>query len=490
DGVNDSWDATVEYEGTDEYDNRCRVVTFRPPTGHDGPWEGADIFARHGQVVTLLSICGVDQAALDTRDEDQDARDDLADTIDDVATTSPEDRRPLALDPDTRYEIEVRWSWQAWQATDGEKTPPAAVDSNAWTPADPEVFTFATAPATTDPPEVPDGLNEYLFDASDVGRYVIATEPADGRGTHFVDDPIWIHFEVDHIETLLDQYGHELAIEVRRTDPPPQRGADISMLIAPLATQVAWLPLATQYQATGTRALNQAVLDSPCLPDGSPFGGASAAVDVELDPDADYDLLLTAKGGTGGDRVIRATRFHTSRYAEPDELVAALGFGATGASPPDELILTDDQDLPAGDLVVGDLTLDEALRDIGADTLPLPSYGCRTYLLWRLEGSAWRIAGVLLDSLETMSRQRTVVDADGVAGLGDRAVLERLEIGGRHLDPVRANANWTRVLLVPSTTIEPSGDDLDLVIRTDAADATGSRHLPPRPLLLDREGLL
>jgi hypothetical protein len=487
-----AWDAEVLDETVVD-GRRCRVVRLAPTPGSTGPWEGVDLFVRHGSIVTLVAVCGVDQAALDARDRDQEARDTTRDSIAEQATTPPDERRPLALEPGTEYEIEVRWSWQAWQATDDDDTPPAGTDPAAWTPArKAETFRFQTASPTTTAPATPDALNEHVFDAADVGRYLIAVEPADGRSHHLLDDPIWVHFEVDHLEALLDAYGHELTIEVRRTDPPPQRSeADLAGLLAPRVHATAWFAGARQYQATATTQLNDAVLAAPCLPDGAPFGGASAAITVEgLAPDADYDLLVLATGGLGGDRTVHATRFHTSRYATADELLAAAGFGADGGSPPDELVLTDDHVVAGGDLLVGDVALDTALRDLGADTLPLPDGRARTYVLWRNGPGGWVVAAAIVDSLEPLHRERTVVGADGIPDLAERAVIDHLAIGTDRLEPVRANSTWTRVLFAPSAPIRPTGSELIAVLRTSDGDVVGRRAQPTQPLLLEREGLL
>ncbi|TXC62087.1 hypothetical protein FSC37_23210 [Piscinibacter aquaticus] len=186
-----------------------------------------------------------------------------------------EERREIVLAPSTDYQVEVGWSWQVWQPEDPNETPPDP-DPTAWTSGGTDVLYFATAPDADATPAQQDGLNEFVFDARDVGRYLIGVEPANGRATQFTGDPIWAHFDAGHVKQLLDQYGRTLAIEIRRTDPKPQSTpAALDAVIAPLPLTLARLALPDALQPVGYQLIHEALKDAPCLPGTGPMGGAS-----------------------------------------------------------------------------------------------------------------------------------------------------------------------------------------------------------------------
>jgi hypothetical protein len=85
-----------------------------------------------GQEVTLISLCAVDHRAASLQEQDAAVRDDLAEAIEDA---DPLDGRPVLLDADTEYRIEVDWSWQAWQGMDENDTPPVDPPAASFVPA-------------------------------------------------------------------------------------------------------------------------------------------------------------------------------------------------------------------------------------------------------------------------------------------------------------------------------------------------------------------
>lgn len=474
----------------------CRIMVFQPRSPSAGPWDGFRVLAPAGKVLSLVAVCGIDQRAIDARANDMAVQEQLRDSLVDVLEAVPDQRREIALLADKQYEITVTWRWQAWQPNTPGQTPPDPPPSSAWSLPLTDTWQFKTAADDTSLSATPqDGLNEWKFDARDIERYLIGVEPADGRGTHFTDDPIWVHFDCGHVEQLLEIYERELIIEVRRTDPPPQATPELlSNATAPLDVEMEWFDPAKQFTATGDRRLNEAVLTAPCLmPKAAPFGGASAAVTVKLQPNAGYDLTILARKGT--DRpVVRATRFRTSRYANPTELIAALGYREGSMAPylPDDYLIPDDMQLPAGTgLIEGDISLDDALMAIGADTLPLPTRKARSYALWCF-ADGWLFEGLLVDSLESLKRERTIVAANGQPNLGTRIALVRGLVAGTELVLFRANASWTRVLLKPtaSLTLPTTGDlELSLEFTTSTGTKIGKRRLQPVPSILEREGL-
>lgn len=491
----DTWDGMLieQHEGHDG--RRCALLRFRPQAGALAPWNGFRIQVSPGKTVTLVSVCGIDQRAADARATDTTVQANLFGVLATVMALPPEERREIVLEPATRYDIEIRWSWQVWQPTDPNQTPPEP-DPGAWTAVvHPDVLSFATAPDAGATPAVQDGLNEYIFDARDVGRYLIGVEPSDGRAMQFTDDPIWAHFDVGHVKQLLEQYGRTLAIEIRRTDPKPQSTpAALEGVLAPLTVTLAWLALPDSQQPVGYQLIHEALKDAPCLPGTGPMGGASVAVIAALEPEADYDLNVVANKGS--DRaVVLGTRFRTSRYASPRAMVASLGYeGVTpGLFLPDDLIVPSAAALPAGGFVEGDAAFDAALAAIDAETLALPEAESKSYVLWRFDAAttSWNIEGLLVDSLEPMKRELTVI-VGGAAQSGVRIAPESAAVGMHAMTLYRANSRWTRVLFRPAAAFAVAASPeptLSLNFTTPQGTVSGSRRLRHVPSLLEREGL-
>jgi hypothetical protein len=490
----DGWIGEVIEQRQGRDGRRCVLMRFHPRSAVVGPWNGLRIQVPAGKTVTLVSVCGVDQRAADARESDSAVQASLLNIIATVMALPVEERREIVLAPATEYQLEIGWSWQVWQPEDPNETPPDP-DPSAWVAGTTDVLRFATAPDAGATPAQQDGLNEHVFDARDVGRYLIGVEPANGRATQFTGDPIWAHFDAGHVKQLLEQYGRTLAIEIRRTDPKPQSTpAALDAVIAPLEVTLVWLALPDAMQPVGYQLIHEALKEAPCLSGTGPMGGASVAVTAALEPEADYDLNVVAT--KAGDRaVVLATRFRTSRYASPAAMLDALGYGATatGLFLPDDLIVPDEAVLPAGGFVEGDAALDAALAAIDAETLALPEREPKSYVLWRFDAvtTSWLVEGLLVDSLEPMKRELTVI-VGGVATPGVRIAPASAAVGAHSMTLYRANSRWTRVWLRPAApfgvpaTPEPT---LSLAFTTPQGTVSGSRRLSTVPSLLEREGL-
>lgn len=204
-----------------------------------------------------------------------------------------------------------------------------------------------------------------------------------------------------------------------------------------------------------------------------------------------YDFELHATPTSGAPAVVSATRFLTSRYANPREMLTHMGYGETEAAVfgPDDLILPTGASLPSGSLETSDALLDAMLEDIDAATLPLPSLTPETYALWRLNGTTWQIEGLLIDALESLNRTITQRDATK-AVIAPRCVLSSGQIGVHSITPVRASTNWTRVLMVPAApiTLTEGKHDILLSFTTNGASLTGRRVIGHQPSLIQREG--
>ncbi len=391
-----AWTPRVVATIPDPDGGTCQIVAYDQPASIiDAP--GFLIATPAGNRVTLLSICGIDTRADLARDEDQAAQDDLRDQVNDAGSGGGVEviAREILLDPGHDYRVEVDWSWQSWTSNeDGTDSPPAMPPDANWHSGDTQSLRFRVASdilVATD--QMQDGLNEYKFDPRDIVRYLSRTEPADGRDIVFTDDPLWVHFNTGHVEALVDRYGRELQLWVRRTDPPPQRDlAAMEIAVFPELIKVHRLISPFSTLSVAEQRINEAVAEAPCLPDDPVTGGVSLGAQFRLEPNAMYDFNLIArrKGVTDPAPVIvNATRFKTSRYANPSEMLAALGFATSGLTPfaPQDIILADTMSLPSGVLSVSDLEMSVALAAIDADTLPLPGDEPRVIALWRHLGS-------------------------------------------------------------------------------------------------------
>ncbi|MFN4059800.1 MAG: hypothetical protein ACK4IA_03495 [Paracoccus hibiscisoli] len=497
------WTATPQGRVTDAAGRACTVIAFEQPRALRDIDDLA-ITAPGGRRVMLLSLCGTDVAATMAAEQDAAARAALAQAVTDTVNAGPvAAARQVLLEPGEEYRLEIDWRWQAWTSNERGTDSPPAVLPDRWTPAAGQpplrqTYRFRIAPRDLTGPEPQDGLNEYLFDPRDLARYIGRTEPVDGRDTVFTDDPIWVHFTTGHVEEMVARYGRKLVIDVQRTDPPPRPAAagPAGPIPAALLEMLrAWAP--DDVLLPLERRVNAAVRAAACLPDGDVAGGLSLGARLQLDPQAMYDLRLLAPRLDGSDPVVvQATRFVTSRHANLTALIDELGFARTGSAPypPDEMILEQTALLPTGNLVVSDLSLSDALRGIGADTLPLPQARSRVIALWRaLPGGQWGVAGLLLDSPEPLRREGALRLGNKIIE-GLRCSPEEITIRGASgttvLTPVRATRNWTRVLFTAPAPVTPlPGSDLVLVMRGGLGlRLTARRTIGVRPVLLETEG--
>ncbi|XKE46151.1 hypothetical protein LG302_03145 [Halomonas organivorans] len=483
-----------------EQGRRCQVIEYNPASDDTGPWNGFQVIAPPGKQVSVLAVCGTDQVMVERRQTDAENRDRRRHKTQEQAGQKPEQPRALVLDPGEEYELEASWSWQAWQANDeGTNEPPATPPDDQWTPATaPQRFHFAIAdeqPADNSPQ---DGLNEHLFDVRDISRHLTAVEPADGRACHFLDDALWVHFDAGHMEQLAQRYGRELTLEVRRTDPPPQPDpASLADRLAALPGEFGWSHSPPQLLEPGYRRINEAAAAAPCLPDEPIVGGASLHARFALEPQAMYDFSLIApRHDASGEpidaRTVSATRFVTSRYANPLQLLEHLGYYPGDPAPyrPDDIILPAGAALPGGAEEVSDSLFDELLRDMQADTLPLPTSTPVSYVVWRQDGAQWRIEGLLVDSLEPLMRITTVLQDDDRAEIVTRCDVRHAEVDGHTLSLHRSNERHTRVFLKADSpfTLAAGSHELRLDMDTSGGVLRGRRRLSHRPAIIEREG--
>lgn len=444
DGVQEGWVPTVVFQQPS-----CTLVLYRP-RGEGQHWSKVRVGAWARSRVGIVRCCAVTVDAQEQHDEAEENRQDFVNGW----NTPPTPPRFL-LEADTGYEVRVTYQAVTWArpADNGvpsktETAPPATPSFGGSTV---ESFFFRTARAVPQlPPDAPiDTENESMFDPRQARRYVARLLPDHLSPPHFTGDPASLAYTVGHVETLMQRYGRQLAVSVRRTDPatgsqppaatpppptPPHTVHDIEFPIELLAA--ADLHLIEAAEATS------------CL-DPRPPEGSAGELFFDLEPDADYDLLITAAptgNPAAAEDVVHRTQFHTSHYASPRELLDGLGFTTPAPDPSLPVEILVDAALP-GTQELGDAPFDATMVELGLDPLPLISRP-RVALLLQL-GTELELAGVLLEAPEPLHRDgRLSVDQVQII-LGDGAIVP--------LAIVRRNAAGTRVLLAPPAPI-PVGE--------------------------------
>jgi hypothetical protein len=479
----------------------CHVVRYTMPAVPRAIDEITVRTLRAGVDVTFIGLCAVDDKAAEWHASDEEIREEIEDQLD--GSDPLAGGRPVLLEPDTTYRIEVDWQFQSWLSEKEDEQPPTTPPASDWKPGTTQVFRFHTASETTAIPARQDGPNENLFDPRDLDRYLAASAPENGAIAHFTADPIVFHFTQDHVANLVAQYGRAFEIEVRRTDPPPKAGGTLLDAAAnPLFATLQMFHTSKSFLTPLDAAITEAVLDAPCIASERPVGGTAIAGVYPLEPDVFYDANLWAtKTASPADRIlVSAANFRTSRYANPTEMVEALGCATDGSvapSPPPELILEPGATLPpvpapatpAGAAPPSDRLFDEAMNGMGLGTLGLPKDNARIFQIWEQQGATLTCVGFLVDALEPLNRQAHVISGEEIV-VADRCRLREGQYGGIELRVTRLNRNATRALLRPVSPI-PAGVDpasFRLIFDTSDGTLTGRRQMRARPLMLELEG--
>ncbi|TYO85380.1 hypothetical protein [Oceanicella actignis] len=493
DGAEGAWAAQLVSSHRRPDGGACYVVRYRMPDAPEAVTQIRVKARKAGQDIAFVGLCAVDDRAARWRAADQDTRDEVADQIESADPIGA--GRPVILDPDTVYRIEADWEYQAWLSEDEDVQPPAA-PTGAWTPGGTQSFRFRTAAEPAALPARQDGPNEHIFDPRDIDRMLTASAPQTGDIAHFTRDPVVFHFAHDHVADLLARYGRELRIELRRTDPPPRPGGSLSGAAAQAlagAVRRAGAPL--ELLTPAERAVVEAARAAPCLTNRRPAGGVSLAGTYPLEPDVFHDAeLWAARIADPADRaLVTAANFRTSRYADPAQMIAALGCATDGSVAPvpaEELILEDGASPPpAAAEAPSDRLFDQAMAGMGLGELGLPRGRARLFQIWSVEGGAPRTVAFLVDALEPLNRKAHVLAGDEVA-LVDRCRLTGGRHGGVALIVARINRNATRALLLPEAPIPPEADPagFGLFFETSDGALTGRRQMRARPLTFDLEG--
>ena len=146
--------------------------------------------------------------------------------------------------------------------------------------------------------------------------------------------------------------------------------------------------------------------------------------------------------------------------------------------------------LPGSPVETSDSLLDELMRIMDVDTLPLPTRKPVSYAVWRQSGTDWLLEGLLVDSLETLNRTGAVQTSVGGSEIVTRCQITTARTEEGELTVHRTNENWTRVFLKPPAPIVllKQKSDLTLSFTTSDGMRSGTRTIGARPAILEREG--
>jgi hypothetical protein len=427
----------------------CRLMRYAlPPRGPGKAWVSVEVAPWYRGNVTMVALCGLTQQAWQSQQDDQAFKDQLKDTIAEQsqAVQNGEPGKNVALEAASRYLVRVSWDYLGWHGSKPGDDAPAISPNANWQTGGVEEYAFETAafgqsdPAllpsaqtTTldmDPAQGGPGFDERSFDPRGLARYLTNRYPTHEDPPHFLDDPMGFWFRVDHLASLVSKYdGRELKVKVYHTRP--KAGAlkgytyhidgtrhvlDVTLddpaLPGYLADNPKW-QMTTDAWTEIDAQISLSIAALPCIGANPGSGASKVTVLADLQPSSEYDLLLnTVKSGdsTVPEVLVTRSHFRTSRYRNPTELLAGLGFSAqSGGLTPNDAVTNFDLAGKYNGLtepVVGDSALDEALRLCGMDPWPLPA-GPRTTVVWRKTGVAtapWEVAGVLLEADEPVWR--------------------------------------------------------------------------------------
>ena len=472
----------------------CHIVRYATSAAPQSVDEVSVKAVAIGREVTFVGLCAIDDRAADWHEHDEIIKGEI-DTNNGKA--DPTDGRPIVLEPGTVYRVEVEWSYQTYQSKEENEQPPTNPDSEAWIAGGVQSYRFATASEDTAIPTRQDGPNEHVFDPRDLDRYLADSAPANGANHHFTEDPVVFHFTQNHVDNLIERYGRDWDIEVRRTDPPPVSGGVPGQGQRPLTGILSVLLTPLVYLTPADQRITEAAKDAPCISNDRPVGGTSLAGQFPLEPNVMYDANLWAvRKDDATDRAsVSAANFRTSRYANPTQMIEALGLEVGTAAqvapvPPPELILEAGVTLPIGVEPASDRAMDSALNDMGLGTLGLPKNKARLFQIWQPDGAGTlRLVAILIDALEPMNRTAHIKDGNEIR-IEERCALRDGRLSGVRLDVVRLSRNSTRALLMPSSPLPQTFGPNSFQLRFDTSDGllVGRRRVRTRPLVLELEG--
>jgi len=280
-----------------------------------------------------------------------------------------------------------------------------------------------------------------LFDPRMLMRFLLGYTPAQTEMARFCDDPLNAHFSAAHVTALAKAYGYTLTLGMRRVDAP---GADgDAVLLDPK-----WIALQAPQLLTGADARRMQVATTAIC--ALPKPGGTLQAQYALTAQAWYEIYTLAKSDDPAvlDGRLDGVTFRTSRWRNPAEMIAGIGFKSVPAS--GDIELAQLPGLGAAIVDGSDADFEAALDAIGLDGWPAAD-APRISLLWRRQdanaAAPWQCAGLLLESPEP-------VDRPGRCELSAlRVVMQPLPAGS--FDIRRSDRTRSRILWLCSTPFVP-----------------------------------
>jgi hypothetical protein len=275
-----------------------------------------------------------------------------------------------------------------------------------------------------------------------LARYLAGYEPAQSEEFRFCDDPLRAHFVADHVPALAKAYGFELGVAIRRVDRAGDEHAEPTFILPiwAFATNPVFLTAVDQIRYGYAT-------DAAC---DVPTPGSTASVLTPLQPLAWYEVFVRARSMESGftDGRLEGVTFRTSRWRDPGDMLAGLGFSSPGhdaaAIVSGDLAIT----VPGGGLAT--LVDDDPGFRAGLEALGLRDWpaadGARVSRLWSDVGGAWHLAGVLVESPEPVQRPGRVHVTTVSARAATGAAVP--------LDLARRDRSGSRLLFLAATPVE------------------------------------
>lgn len=410
-----------------------RRVGYTAPTTTRGARLGYPLL----QGITILGLHGTSWDGFNDAKAAAKSAAASANTVDQHNTAPPPFRTPLKLDPDALYMVRVA-TQTAGQTEEGTKqgTAPTLFPDN---PEHEEVQAFFFRTAKLPPPgevvvhhpAVPElAWQEYaweqaVFKTDYLARYLKSYTPSDRAEHWYLTDDLVANFDVDHVDQLAGLYGYRLDLQCHRTDGPPSSATNPAPWLVVLDPAV-WQDLIDTdvLDSLGQRYLTIDTAHSCPVPKS---GASLKASTEDLQPLATYQLnVAVMPNHVEGEPdpppadPLPGIIFSTSRYRNPNDQLADLGFGSPPGAPHGHLSVA-----PAALAAprFSDAALAAALGAFGMEGWPLPTAG-RTSLLWTTDTR--NLAGVLVESPEPLARTNRL----DVTGLQVNGV----NFGGRYGD--------------------------------------------------------
>jgi hypothetical protein len=491
------------------------ALRFAPVTAGWVEWiEIRWVLGNHIAVLGLGGITAAAEAAAASRNAATQA---IAQQQAEAAAKQPQQMNEVTgagvhavLQPGRTYRLDVSMVWEGWlykQDENGNKQQAAhEAGRNDYSPkgggnaSTDRSFFFGTTPkpkAIAGPGPV--ALPKYgdaayvstihvrrdLFDPQMLSRFLLGYTPAQTEVARFCDDPLNVHFSAAHVTALAKVYGYTLKLGLRRVDAPGADGNAVEL-------DPKWIAIQEPSLLTGADARRVQIASIAACPVPKP--GGTLQSQYPLATAAWYELYALAKSDDPAvfDGRLDGVTFRTSRWRNPTEMLAGIGFKPSASAATGDIELTELPALGSQTIDGSDADFEAALDTIGLDGWPA-SVASRVSIIWLRQdsnaGPSWKCAGLLLESPEPIDRPGRVelqalrlVMQPSPAGTFDirRSDRSRSRMLWLCSIPFFPHAWLQRVLFRPPRRMFPT-IVLEMTDKSSGALVSGSVQLPLAP---------